>query len=206
MKVTAGASSGFVDPPVGTHVSICVKIIDIGTQQGEWQGKPTSRRQVIIGWELPFELMEEGEKAGMPFTVNRWYTFSIGDKANLRHDLVNWRTRDFTPEELEGFELSGILGKPGTVTISENEQGRRRVTGVGALPRGTKVPKQVNPSVMLSLEPDEFDRQVFEGLSDKLREMIVGTPEYKACVNGAGPGDDDFDDGPPLDDSDFPPF
>lgn len=102
MKWNDAGSGNYEQPPVGTHLARCIKVIDIGTQKGEFQGKVTMKRQVIIGWELPNETMTEGEHAGKPFGVSKFYTASLNEKANLRADLANWRGRDFTPQELGG--------------------------------------------------------------------------------------------------------
>jgi hypothetical protein len=59
--------------------------------------------------------------AGKPFTVSKFYTASLGEKANLRADLKNWRGRDFTDEELAGFEAKNILGKPCMLSVVETE-------------------------------------------------------------------------------------
>jgi len=155
-----------------------VKVIDIGTQQGEYEGKINHRRQVIIGWELPNELMTDGEYAGKPFAVNKWYTQSLGEKANLRKDLTNWRGKEFTAEELAGFDAKNIIGKPCMLSLTENEKKKVRVTGVMALPKGMTVPLQVNPTIYLSLEEGEYDASVYNALSDKMRAMIALSPEW----------------------------
>jgi len=177
MKWTDTGGGDFEQPPVGTHVARCIKIIDIGTQKGEYQGKVTIRRQVIIGWELPNALMEDGDYAGKPFVVSKFYTASLSDKANLRKDLANWRGRDFTEEELRGFESNNILGKPCMLSLTTNEKGKVRVTGIMALPKGTPVPDQVNASVYFSL--DEFNAAVFDSLSDGIKKIIALSPEYE---------------------------
>lgn len=181
MKWADSGGGDFEQPPVGTHVARCVKIIDIGTQKGEYQGKATSKRQCIIGWELPNEVMTEGEHAGKPFTVSRFYTASLGEKANLRKDLANWRGRDFTEDELKGFDSKNILGKPCMLSLTPNDKGRVRVTGVMALPKGTPVPEQVNKSVYFSL--DEFNRETFAALSEGYRKLIEASPEYRSLSN-----------------------
>lgn len=178
MKWKDSGGTDFEQPPIGTHVARCIKLIDIGTQQGEYQGKATYRRQVIIGWELPNELMSEGEHAGKPFTVSRFYTASLGEKANLRADLKNWRGRDFTDEELGGFEAKNILGKPCMLSVTLNDKGKARVTGVMALPKGTPVPDQFNESLFFSLEHADFKPEVFEALSEGYKKMIRVSPEY----------------------------
>lgn len=183
MKWADNGGGTFEQPPTGTHVGICVKIIDIGTQKGEYQGQANIRRQCIIGWELPNELMTEGDYAGKPFTVSKFYTASLGEKANLRKDLANWRGRDFTEEELKGFESKAILGKACMLSLTPNEKGKTRVTAVMALPKGTPVPKAANPVVYLSLEKSEFDQAVFDALSDGYKKLITVSPEYRHIVN-----------------------
>ena len=200
MKWTDSGGHDFEQPPVGAHVAICTKVIDIGTQEGEYQGKKNFKRQSIIGWELPNELITEGDYAGKPFTVSRFYTSSLSEKANLRADLVSWRGREFTEQELQGFESKNILGKPCMLSIVMSEKGRARVKGVMALPKGSSVPPQVNPSIYFSL--DEFDQKVFDSLTDGIKNLIMQSPEYihltshsemQGQANESGDPFDDFD-------------
>lgn len=180
MKWVNNDGSDFEQPPVGTHVARCIKVIDIGTQRGDYQGKATSRRQCIIGWELSNELMAEGDYVGQPFTVSKFYTASLGEKANLRRDLENWRGRSFTDQELGGFESKNIIGKTCMLSLTLNEKAKIRVTGVMALPKGMEVPGQVNKSIYFSM--DEFDAGVFDALSDGIKKMISSSPEYLAAI------------------------
>lgn len=183
MKWVDSGGGDFEQPPTGTFVGRCVKVIDIGTQRGEYQGKATSRRQCIIGWELPTELMSEGEYAGKPFVVSKFYTASLGEKANLRKDLENWRGRAFSEQELQGFESRNILGKTCMLSLTANDKGKTRVTGVMALAKGMEAPKQVNDTVYFSL--DEFDQHVFETISDGIKKMITASPEYESALKRA---------------------
>lgn len=180
MKWTDTGGGDFEQPPVGTHLARCVKIIDIGTQKGEYQGKATTRRQVIVGWELPTELMNEGDGAGKPFTVSKFYSASLGEKANLRKDLENWRGRAFTEAELAGFDSANILGKPCMLSLTTNDKGKVRVTGVMAAPKGMEIPPQVNPTLYFSL--DDFDAAAFEKLSDGIKKMVQVSPEYQQAI------------------------
>lgn len=183
MKFADNGNHNFEQPPIGTEVGRCIKVIDIGTQKGEYQGKATFKRQVIIGWELPNALMTEGEFAGKPFGVSKFYTASLNEKANLRADLANWRGRDFTPEELGGFEARNILGKTCMLSLTANDKGRVRVTGVMAIPKGMQVPEAINKLTYFSL--DEYDNAVFESLSEGYQKMIRVSPEYQAIMNRA---------------------
>jgi len=200
MQFKDNGGGDFEQPPVGTHVARCVKLIDLGTQKGEWQGKATFKRQVVIGWELPNALLTEGDSAGKPFVVSKFYTQSLSEKSNLRADLKNWRGRDFTQEELAGFDAKNILGKPCMLSLTENDKGKVRVTGVMALPNGMDVSPQINDSIFFSLS--EFDQAVFDSLSNGFKAMIEVSPEYQAINNpdkvAAKGGFDDFDDDIPF--------
>lgn len=180
MKLSDGGNSSYEQPPTGTHVGRCVRMIDVGTQRGEYQGKTTIKHKIILVWELPLELMSEGESKNKPFLVSEFFTASLNEKSTLRHILANWRGRDFTPEELGGFYPKNLIGKTCMLSITLNDKGKAKVTGVMALPKGTAVPEQVNPSLYFSL--DEFNLSVFEGLSEGIKKMIVMSPEYAFAI------------------------
>jgi len=95
--------------PTGNQQAVCVFVEDIGTHEGNYQGKITRRRQVVICWELD-EKMTEGDNAGKPFMLSKFYTLSLSEKSNLRHDLQSWRGKAFTEEELSGFDLENLKG------------------------------------------------------------------------------------------------
>lgn len=189
MKWTDTGGGDFEQPPVGTHAARCIRLIDIGTQHGEYQGQPTVRRQCIIMWELCNELMTHGEAAGKPFVVTKFYTQSLGEKANLRRDLTSWRSREFTDEERAGFDARAILGKPCMLAVALNEKNKAVVTGVMALPKGMVVPEQINPSVYFSLDPDQFNNHVFEGLSEGIQKLIKASDEWEKLMHPIDSGE-----------------
>ena len=179
MMVKDAGGGDFEQPEAGTYSANSYKLIDIGTQTGEYQGKPTVRRQVILGWEL-----DEPMSDGRPFTVSKFYTASLSEKATLRHDLESWRGRAFTEDELGGFDLQAILGKPCMLTLTKTDKGKVKVTAVSKLPKGMQAMKAANPILYFSL--DDFDPEVFAGLSDGIKRMIMQSPEYQAAVRGGG--------------------
>jgi hypothetical protein len=180
MKWQESGGTEFAQAPVGTTIARCVKVIDIGTQKGEYQGQTTIKRQCIIGWELPNVLMGEGDHAGQPFVISKFYTASLSEKANLRKDLQLWRGKEFTSDELKGFDSANILGKTCMLSVIHNDKGKARVGGVMACPKGIEIPAQVNKSVYFSLE--EFESHVFDQLSDGIKKMIIASPEYAEII------------------------
>jgi hypothetical protein len=187
VRVSDSGGGDFEQPPVGTQVARCVRIIDIGTQFGEYQGKPNAARKIVVSWELPSALMTEGDFAGKPFMVAKWYTASIGEKANLRKDLVSWRGRDFTEAELKGFDVKNILGATCFLSLTANEKKKVRVTGVMKLPQGTECPPQINQSLYFSLERDEFSQATFDSLAEYWQTEIKKSPEWADLHGSPGP-------------------
>lgn len=208
MKWTDSGGGTFENPEPGSYAAVCYKIIDIGTQEGEYQGVKNLKRQVIIGWELN-ELMTTGENAGKPFVVSKFYTASLSEKATLRHDLAGWRGRDFTADELSGFEDKNILGKSCMLSLTLTDKGKIRVSSVAKLPKGMQAPVQVNPTIYLSLEPDAYGKEVFEAQSDKMKALIMLSPEWQELnapplqnntrsMTDGGSGFADFEDDIPF--------
>jgi hypothetical protein len=179
MSDNYASGSTYVQPPTGNHPAILVKVIDIGTQDGSFEGKPTKNRQEIWTFELPTKLMDDGQ----PFTINKFYTRSLGEKANLTKDLTNWLGKAPNPKT---FSAKEVLGKPCQVTIiAKAETGKCRVASVTSLMEGVEVPKKPhNPIVHFSLEPGKFDQEVFDSLTPWTQEQIAKSPEFLAAVSG----------------------
>lgn len=165
----------FEMPEPGSYGSICHQLIDIGTQETEWLGKKGSKRQIILGWE-----MDEPMEDGRPFVVSRFYTASLSENATLRAHLAAWRGRDFTPEELGGFDPKNLLGKPCLLSLVKNDKGKVKVDSVARMPKGMVPHKLVNPTVYLSLEPGSYDQNVFDSLSKGIQDIIRRSPEWQA--------------------------
>ena len=106
-KDTGGGS--YQQPPIGTHLAICVKLIDIGHKRANTKGRPY-KRQSHRRMGTPQRTDDRGKRR-KPFTVSKFYTASLSEGNLPRKDLANWRGRDFTPQELGGFAAKNILGK-----------------------------------------------------------------------------------------------
>ncbi len=176
-------SATFTPAPVGTHVARCFRIVDLGTQHGEYKGSPTRRNQILVSWELPNEIIEyEGKE--VPIVTSRFYTNSLGEKANLRADLEAWRGQAFTESELGKFDLHNILGKSCMLIIVGKENGTK-VAGVAAMPKGTTCPEQVNPNFTFWLDDNtDIENGKFEQLSDGIKNIIKKSEEWQSIQNG----------------------
>lgn len=166
----------FTPCPPGLHVARCIRLIDLGTQHSMYEGKENVREQVIVQWEIPGETIDTDD-GPQPMIVSKFYTNSLGERANLRADLESWRGRQFTPDELGGFDLEKILGVPAMVNVIHNDKGKAQVKGVMPLPRGTTCPPQVNPSSAFWLDP--WDDGAFTALPEGFRKIIQQSDEFK---------------------------
>jgi hypothetical protein len=173
--------------PAGTHLARLYRIIDLGTQMREYEGKVTMSRKAKFFFEL------HGEDAdgkplltldGKPLIQSREYTVSLNEKANLRRDLEAWRGKAFSEDELKGFDISNILGHFCMVNISHRQKGDMTyadLKGVSAVPSIYKkqgLPEGINTTMIFNL--DKFDETMFDSLSENIKETIRKSPEYRS--------------------------
>jgi len=180
-KDTGGAD--FEPAPAGNDAGRCYMVLDLGTQYNRMFDN--YRRQVFIGFELPNTERkwkdENGQEHSMPFTVGSFYTNSLSEKANLRHDLESWRGRPFTEQELQGFDLQKILGIPALVNVMHKEKqggGTKAVIGsISPLPKSMQCPDKIHDPVFFSLE-EPFDEAMFEKVPKGFQDMIKKSEEW----------------------------
>lgn len=190
----------FTPAPAGAHTAVCIGFVDLGTQpKSPFYEDAMPTHKVRISWELD-EAMEDGR----PFVISKMYTWSMGERATLRAHLESWRGRPFRKEDFGrgGFDTRKLLGVGCTLTVQHKEvngQLRSVVQGVAPMMKGQKAFTPQNPSTYFSLAPDRFDRTVFDGLSEKTREMIRQTPEYVA-LTATRNGQDKYSDAASLSD------
>ena len=91
--------------PEGLHQAICCDVVDRGMVTVTYDGVSREVHQIEIRWLLDPEL-----DAVERFMVSRRYTNSLNEKAKLRSHLQAWRGKNFTPEELQKFDLETLVG------------------------------------------------------------------------------------------------
>lgn len=173
--IVSNSGGSFTPCPAGSHIAICIGYVDLGTQNETFEGKQKIQRKLRIMWEL----CEEKRDDGKLFTTGKTYTNSLGDRASLRKHLESWRSRPFTPEELKGFNLDNIVGKPCLLTIvhKAKQDGSigDSIGGISPLHRSMPVPSQVNPSTVFDI--DKWDNAKFEKLPAWMQAKILESPE-----------------------------
>ena len=180
MPILKQNESSFEPVPEGAHVARCYGMISLGTQpSNNPKFKPSFK--VVLQFELPGEIIViNGEKK--PMMTSHFLTAYLGSvnkpsKTNLF--LTAWRGRSFTEKELAGFDLATVVGAPCLLNIiHETRDGktRERIASVSPLPKGTKAPPQINPSVRYEIEQGRD--KTFSVLPEWMRKMIEQCEEW----------------------------
>lgn len=212
MSLIAKNSGGgdFELAPEGSFIARCYRIIDLGTQDTEYNGERRRQQKVILTFELldPNALMKDGR----PFSVSKRYTNSLNEKSQLRKDLQAWRGKRFTDEELEGFDLTKVIGAYCHVQIVHTE-GANPYANIDAIMSTRERPEPFNDTAVFDLS--DPDMKLFESLSDKLKETIQLSEEWQQrtalqrpapATRATGPGSigDDIAGAAPVDLSEIP--
>ena len=158
-------------PKAKTQVGRICQIIDVGVQPNV-KFKPA--RKVLITFELPKDLIEEGDHKGKPLLISQEYTVSFDPKANLRKELIDKLGVGTVDDEGRlSLDIFTLLGQTALVTIM-HKKGKDRtyanIAGISQLPEEITVPAAVHEPLALNLE--EFDEAVFEKLPEWIQKKI----------------------------------
>jgi hypothetical protein len=132
MKITVTSSQKFSPIDAGPYHSVCVGVVDLGTQSTTFGDK----RQVVITWELVTAdpVLVDGKLR--PRHISKTFTSSLHEKAGLRKFVESCSGKTLAPNEV--FELRDLLGKNCMVIVSQKEKDGKtfnRVEGVTPLPK-----------------------------------------------------------------------
>lgn len=213
-KESGGGGGEFTPVPQGMHLARCYRVIDLGTQESSYLGTIKHLPKVMLQFEVHGE--DDGGNPivttkGEPMSISKNFTLSLAEMATLRKDLQTWRGREFTAEELRGFELKNVLGAWGMISVikamGNNGKEYTNIAAIMSVPpaiKKTGMPDGHNELKMFSI--DEPDMVLFDSFSNGLREKIQKSPEWQARGNSSASmpvkasagGIDDLDDDIPF--------
>lgn len=200
MSLTAKQGPGMEQVEQGNHHGVCVAVVDLGTQYSELFNK--EQPKIMVTWELPDYPMhdDKGNLVGLRL-ISKEYTVSLHEKANLYTDLVSWRGRDFTEEELDGWNIKTILGANCLVNVIHNKKKYANVTAVARLPKGMELK---SPTQQVYYDMDESIVDIPESIPEWISNKIKASKEYIAEIGGQQQAAAPNDSGPPITDDDIP--
>lgn len=188
MYLPAPTEGNFTPVPAGTHLGICYRVVDLGTQQSTFNGETKTAHKVMLTWEIPEERMDDGR----PFSISQSYTWSMHEKATLRKALEAWRGVAFTQKDFgpNGFDIRNILGKACTLSIvhkAKDQSVFANVASIGKVMKGVAIPAQESEAVYLWLHESRWDAATFSRLSANLQGKIMSSPEYLEMMGAMNP-------------------
>ena len=213
-KESGGGGGDFTPVPQGMHLARCYRVIDLGTQESTYLGTVKHLPKVMLQFEVHGE-DDDGKpivtSKGEPMSISKNFTLSLGEMATLRKDLQTWRGREFTFEELRGFELKNVLGAWAMISVikamGNNGKEYTNIAAIMSVPLAIKkggIPEGHNDLKLFSI--DEPDMALFDSFSNGLREKIQKSPEWQARGGSSAPttakatssDSDDMDDDIPF--------
>lgn len=186
MGLVAKDGGSFIDVPPGIHLARCYRLVDLGTQKSEFQGKVKYLEKVMMQFEIHGE-DDQGNplvtQDGRPLSIAKSFTVTLADKSTLRKDLQTWRGREFTAEELRGFELKNVLGKWCMITVTQTESNGKIYTNIASIsPVASKIKQSGMPEGINELKIFEIsdpDMELFDSFSENLKNKIKSSPEWQ---------------------------
>jgi len=184
MQAPKSQGGNYEPAPAGNHVAILYRIINIGTVEEPYMGAIKEMNKIMLTFELCNEKKEFKEGEGeRPISISREYTFSMGEKANLRKFVEGYLGVALQEGEAESFDIETLVGKPCLLNVihkisKTTGKDYALVQGASPLPKGMTAPAQVNPSLVFG-HGDNWNQEVFEGLNKFIKEKIMSSNEYK---------------------------
>lgn len=187
MALIATDNGGSFKPvPQGVHMARCYRVIDLGTQEVNFQGDIKAQRKILIGWEL-FGESETGEPLtmddGQPMTISKRYTLSLSRNARLRADLESWRGRAFTEAELKGFDVTNLLGAYCMVNVTHDSRDGKTYSNIASISPVPAMLRNAKPAAInanQSFDVTDPDMELFQSFHEKLQELIRGSFEWRS--------------------------
>ena len=138
---------------------------------------------------------------GRPFAVSGTYTASLFEQAKLHQHLVSWRGKAFTEEELQGFDMSKLLGCTARIEVAHTKPspdgkggGNPKIHNLQRPDGGIKVVDTENEKKSFDLdiylsylkdsktEGGEGMADMFDTFPDWLQNKIKDSYEYKKVM------------------------
>jgi len=166
--------------PSGVYHAVSCGVVDLGTQFNEMYGN--EQHQAWLSWELPEERLQieiDGEMEDKPAKISRFYTVSLGTKAWLRQHLESWRGREFTQAELDGFDISKLLGANCLLNVihKKNKKGETKAQISSIMPLSKNMQKRGIEGEKLYFSIEEHGLNIPESVPEGIKRIIMKSKE-----------------------------
>lgn len=170
-------------PPAWTWQWVCYSVIDMWTQEWEYQWSTIISKKIRIG----FEFADDEDKI---HTIHKEFTLSFGWKSKLKQfiDAWNWWMTPMTNEQAKWFNVYSLLSRECSLNVVHKKSKTKNTdyADIGWLsPRIKKIAlhERKNANMWLHLSKQYFNEDVFELLPQFLKDNIQKSPEYLAIYD-----------------------
>jgi hypothetical protein len=176
-------------PPAGNHPAVLVAVVDMGTQETEFQGERKTQHRVYWVWELVHEIVAGTKDERHVVAID--LTFSMHEKSTMRK-WVQSRLGTKIPDG-QGYDVSKELGQPCLLNVVLNKNGYPKVEGMSALPKGMTCPKPSREPFLWTLADYKATGQIelpawLPWLYGKpIRDYVAGCQEIVGAGSTAAP-------------------
>lgn len=190
-----GSDSKFKPHPEGQFVGVCVDVVNLGEKVQDFPG---TTKYLASTCAIVFRTGEKNEETGEYIDIAREFTVSMGEKANLRKFLEQWRGKPYDKGALEqGVPLHKLEGNPALLTISHKVSGKNRT--YANITACVGIPKQMAGTVT-----KYTDYQRAEYWDQKRKQYAEDAARFRSEATPAAEPDDEFAGFPPETDDDLP--
>jgi hypothetical protein len=153
--IVSGKGNFAPHPDGGPYAAVCVDVVNMPQRQTKYG----LQDKVRIVFETELEMEPDDQGGVRPWLQMAFFGKTIGEKSNLRKFLKSWRGRDFTPEELEAFNLETLVGAQARLIIEHTQDGTDTYANITAILR-TENGKILKPSGAYQRVKDRSPMQV----------------------------------------------
>ena len=186
-------------PPQGLQLAMCYSIINVGTHDEVFPGKPpVSANKVHFSWEFPAlpQVVFDPAKGPQPMAVFQEYTVAAGDKAKLPKMLCSWgnmpKITAISSQLLKAF-LGQICSLQMVHVASKTQRDSKTnfplmyanvgLAGLAVFNKqkdATTPVKTINECLFLDL--DDFKWEVFNKIPTYLQKKIRDSKEWSGIL------------------------
>jgi len=182
--------------PEGQFIARLVGIIDMGTQETEWQGTVKHVPKIYLQFEVYAE-NEDGKPVydpeGKPFLIGQEFTASMAPKGKLLPFINTWRGKPLESKDFP-FDFSRMLDRCGLMTVVQNKSADgskvyANINGMTPVPKKLAqdasgksiIPEAVAERYFFDLDSPDWDEMLNlmeKKMWDGIKGKIMSSPEF----------------------------
>jgi len=170
----------------GAWPAICVGYVDLGTQTSEYGGESSTRRKVMLFWDIPEQRITVDGK-NLPRRISAKYSQSMFEKSGFRQMIDAWFGK-LTPQQAAAFDVDACVGKPCMLNIvhKQKKDGKTfaSVQSVMQLPRGMQRPQLETPTITYVIDTNGVFNMPGDDIPEWVKNIIRESAEFKEAHGG----------------------